>query len=421
MLVSYLNLFFAIIGIAITLACLRGPGIVIKKLQFFSQHTEWILRINIIYLIAVVFESYCEGRVGMIPFIILNVTNFVEYLLLYVLSFLVTFNIGIRIRENGLAHIDVRPFLSIYGLAVGLLIVNLFNGMYYYIGSNNLYYRGRYFLISQIIGAICHLNALGLFIKYQKDLKLHDKYFFSALLLLPLFAVILQVFSNGINIMAIATTMCCLLIAIGSNIFWNNLTLEKMEQLRQMEVAVKFGNIRQEFLQNILADISQLCKVDLMKASLIIDQFSEYLRKSIDDMNRQDSSCPFADELRHLENYISLEMIRYGEDLEVNYDIEETNFEIPTQVLVRTADIILKYSMEQSEDIFVMTVHSCETEDGYLVEFYEDNPGKSQLREQTEDELMDLEDIRTRLKILPHARLEYDNIEDYGIIIKIYL
>ncbi len=421
MTVNYFNLFLAIIGIAASLACVHGPGIVIKKLQYVSQHMEWIMKINIIYLIAVASESYFEGRAGMIPFAIVNVANFLEYVLLLVLSFLVIFNMGIRIKENGLAQVDVRPFLYIFAPGFFLLGVNLFNKMYYYIGNDNIYHRGKYFLVSQIIGAVCHLNALAIFWKYRKALKQHDRYFFSAFILLPLIAIVLQIFSKGINVMAITTTICCIIVSIGSVIFWNNFTLKKMEQLRQMEVAVKFGNIRQAFLQNILADISQLCKIEPMKASLVIDQFSEYLRKSIDDMNRQGSTCPFADELKHLENYISLETIRYGEDLEVNYDIEDTDFEIPTQVLVRTADIILKYSMEQSEDVFSMTVHSCKTEDGYLVEFYEDNLGRSLLREQTEDELMDLEDIRTRLSIIPHARLEYDNIEDYGIIIKIYL
>ena len=59
-----------------------------------------------------------------------------------------------------------------------------------------------------------------------------------------------------------------------------------------------------------------------------VGNFSKYLRGNLDSI-KQTKMISFADELHHLEAYLSLEKIRYDDDLDIKYDIKATEFFIP--------------------------------------------------------------------------------------------
>jgi sensor histidine kinase YesM len=82
-----------------------------------------------------------------------------------------------------------------------------------------------------------------------------------------------------------------------------------------------------------------LCVVDPKRAEKATINFSRYLRGNMGALNEK-KPIEFEDELSHLKHYIELEKIRYGDDLQFEYDIKELSFTLPAltvQPLVENA------------------------------------------------------------------------------------
>ncbi|MDO4977805.1 MAG: histidine kinase [Eubacteriales bacterium] len=415
MLISYINLFIAIFGFVVTLASMLGPVLISRQLRHESRYVEFIFGLNLIYLLAVLLEACYAGKQGAFAYMVMNVTNFLQYLLLYVLSNLVALYIGYRIKENGLTSFNVRPFLYIYGIAYALLAANLANGMYYQIDYNNIYHRGPLFALSQIMGMICHFVVFYIFQHYKKYMTSVERRMIMPFIFLPIIGIFLQAVGHGINFMIISTTCCCLLLTMdGMNMwrYYHNLRANKLEQMR---VNMRFGKISPEFVYNTLADISQLCIQDPEEASEIIDLFADYLRKSMNDNVRAGLSS-FDEEFEHLQNYFSLEYMRYGDDFGVVYDIEESDFQLPVHVLGEITEYLIHHCMMQSEDYFQIYVKTYAKNRKYYVEL----SVKDYFIDQTEhvqntEETQEIEDIKVLLRIIPGSHLDYRSSKEEGI------
>lgn len=359
MLTRYLNLYMVIIGIILNGLILWRIEEILKYFPYKFPQLDKLFCVNIVYMLAVGMEVIHTGRPGYSVFIMMNVVNILQYLCWFILSAFIVFYFGYHLKKSGLLPIDMRPFLYLYSLYI----------------------------------------------------------------IIPLLGFILQLMLNesGGNYLLASDLICCLLVIAEGYYIWSRQYIRKRSQLEQMKVSMKFGRMHPDFVYNILADISQLCKQNPFEASEIIDIFADFLRKCMNDISEAKLN-PFAEEFDHMENYLTLEKIRFGDDLQVNYDIEEEDFYIPSQVLQRTAECMIHYVMSQSEDVFSLMVRTSERNKGYLVEVYNENhvaTGKE--REQSEEELMEIEDIRTRLNVIPEAYLEYINNQELGTVFRIYL
>ena len=76
------------------------------------------------------------------------------------------------------------------------------------------------------------------------------------------------------------------------------------------------SQIQPHFLYNALTSIYRLCDVKPEATKEAVGNFSKYLRGNLDSI-KQTKMISFADELHHLEVYLSLEKIRYDDDLEI--------------------------------------------------------------------------------------------------------
>lgn len=103
-------------------------------------------------------------------------------------------------------------------------------------------------------------------------------------------------------------------------------------QIIQSKVTAMMGQIRSHFVFNILNAISGMCKYDPEKADRTVVCFARYLRTNIDIM-QDDQPVPFQTALEHLEDYIELEKIRFGDKICLEKQIGTDRFLIPALVL----------------------------------------------------------------------------------------
>ena len=111
-------------------------------------------------------------------------------------------------------------------------------------------------------------------------------------------------------------------------LYFKTIMEQEAEIVRQMRIEMMYSQIGPHFIFNTLSAIYGLVDKDQNKAKLAIDKFSDYLRGNIDSIGKN-GPVPFEEELRHIDAYIWIEKMRFGDDLTVEYDIDTMDFKIP--------------------------------------------------------------------------------------------
>ena len=97
-----------------------------------------------------------------------------------------------------------------------------------------------------------------------------------------------------------------------------------------------------------------------------IAMLSRYLRGSLINME-SDRLIFFEEELEHTENYLSIEKLRFGDQLEVIYDIREKNFLIPSLTLQTIVENAVRHGVEKKPGYGRITIKTAAEKKGYIV------------------------------------------------------
>ncbi len=109
------------------------------------------------------------------------------------------------------------------------------------------------------------------------------------------------------------------------------------------------NQIRPHFLYNTLNSIYILCEKDPAAAQLAISNFSEYMRANLDCLEGV-SLITLDKELENVEHYLELEKMRYGDSLEIEYDIDIVDVMIPPMTIQILAENAVKHGIERKSD-----------------------------------------------------------------------
>lgn len=116
------------------------------------------------------------------------------------------------------------------------------------------------------------------------------------------------------------------LILMGFYIKNKKIERERLEQEnKNLQLMLLTGQIRPHFILNTLGAIRTLIPQDPQRASDLLYDFSKYIRKNM-EQKEYSKPIPFLEEIDYIETYLSLETVRFGEKLHVEYDILEDGF-----------------------------------------------------------------------------------------------
>lgn len=143
--------------------------------------------------------------------------------------------------------------------------------------------------------------------------------------------------------------------------FGVDLRKEKMLQEQETQIAKKnaelevknnqimVSQIQPHFLYNTLSVIDCLCDIDPALAQKAINAFSDYLRMNMDSITSL-KPVPFEKELEHTKTYLWIEKLRFDDILNIEYDIEETDFMIPSLSIQPLCENAVKYGIRGKEN-----------------------------------------------------------------------
>jgi len=97
---------------------------------------------------------------------------------------------------------------------------------------------------------------------------------------------------------------------------------ESAENTVRMETAFLQSQIKPHFLYNALSTIISLCRKDSSKAESLLKDLSNYLRGSL-EIDPNNSFFSVKQELLHVESYLNIDKARFGERLNIIYDLED--------------------------------------------------------------------------------------------------
>ncbi|MDO4545768.1 MAG: histidine kinase, partial [Bacillota bacterium] len=367
--------------------------------------------------------SVFRGDIRTTGCIIVVVANFMAYLSSYALLWLFTSYLINRIDAEGsrLIRFWMITIHILCAIAVVFLIISQFNHMYYYFDDAHLYTRGSWFWLSQVFGIIGTLGNMVLLLIHRNKIERGERIALFSYILLPSVAMIIQLFFYGIALLNLSIAIALLWMYVALHMENTRLQIHQAEmlarqqqQMNEIQIKVVLSQIQPHFLYNTLNSIYYLCGKEPETAQKAVSQFSEYLRGNLDSL-KINEPIPFEVEMRHIKNYLSLEKMRFGEKLNIVYDISATNFMLPALSLQPIVENAVKHGVGKRRDGGTVTIRTLEKEDAFVVLVIDDGVGFNAAEKKNDERThIGIENVRQRLWSMSKGKLIIDTKHGCG-------
>ncbi|MGN0813750.1 MAG: sensor histidine kinase [Candidatus Coproplasma sp.] len=177
-------------------------------------------------------------------------------------------------------------------------------------------------------------------------------------------------------------------------------------ELQNSRISIMLSQIQPHFLYNTLNTIHYLCGKDVATAQSAISSFSDYLRNNLDSIDCNELVL-FDKELQHIKTYLDIEKIRFGDELEIVYDIQTTGFLLPILTVQPLVENAVKHGTSKKRGGGRVTVSARECEGGYEIKVSDTGVGFD-TRHFADDgrKHVGIDNVRERLWIMCGASLE---------------
>lgn len=196
---------------------------------------------------------------------------------------------------------------------------------------------------------------------------------------------------------------------------------QMQKELYEAKVSIMVSQIQPHFLYNSLSSIAMLCKFDPDTAQKATITFTKYLRGNMDSL-KQTSPVPFERELDHLEKYLYIEKLRFADKLNIAYDIQCTDFELPLLSIQPLVENAVKHGVGMKEDGGTVTIATRETDKAYEVIISDNGVGFDiEAKKNDGRSHIGMENTRRRLKDMCNADVEITSVIGEGTVVRVII
>ena len=140
------------------------------------------------------------------------------------------------------------------------------------------------------------------------------------------------------------------------------------------------------------------------------------------DSLKQRYPVPFSKELEHLEIYLSLEKLRFEDELNIVYDIQTMDFMLPSLTVQPLVENAVKYGVGKAENGGTVTIQTREEPDGYRIVVTDDGVGYDPYETQDDGRThIGIDTVKSRLDSMSHGKLEIVSKKGIGTTAAIWL
>ena len=159
---------------------------------------------------------------------------------------------------------------------------------------------------------------------------------------------------------------------------------------------------------------------------MALEEFSAFLRGNMDSLKSKEP-VHFSRELAHVKHYLHLEKIRFGDELQIEYDIQADDFFLPTLTIQPLVENAVKYGVGNKEDGGKVEIHTRHEGDSIVITIKDDGIGFDA------DEFEDipvqhdgrthigLSNVKSRLKAMVNGEMTIHSRKETGTVVTIVL
>ena len=373
---AVMNLIIAVIGCAVCILSLVFVAFGIRR----DTETATIMLFLFIFLLirnlCVAFLQLTQGHHGAFWEEGIYIAGFGTYLFSILSSYLISFFVlnNVIISKEGIRRI--RIILNVFLVVCMIVLVwAQISGLLVNIDDSGMYYMGEFYYYSNLMSVAYLAFDILMLAVHGKEMPIKQRLIFGLLILSPLLATLAKPFYKQLHLATLLSSISLTLIVI-LIVKENTSEYRRQESIKnQLEIDLMLGQIQPHFLFNVLYVIQEICHINPETAAEAIGEFSKYLRHNMDSITIR-TPIPFKEELEHVGHYVSLQQLRFGERLEVQYDLGCTDFKMPTLTLQPIVENAIRYGVRMApKGRGKVLVRTIEHPDCYEIDVIDNGPG----------------------------------------------
>lgn len=360
-----------------------------------------------------VISSCIEGNAGFITEII--IVNTIVFIFEDILGYTYWTYIRDELKLSG-KFLLIANKIAFISICVNLVldIINVKFGMFFTISENGEYIDSPYEFLADLVIIAVFILALIAIVR-TSGISINEKLVLMSFEVFPFMAYTAGAIAHEYTWTYPAYLLSILLIYI--RIFANKekKIAEQQVLLTKQSTALMISQIQPHFLYNVLTTISNLCVTDPEEAEETTVLFSQYLRTNLDSLRNQEP-VPFATELMHIKTYVELEKKRFGDILNVEYDIKEQNFKVPSLGLQPIVENSIKHGIRGKNDKGHIKISTYKEADKYKIIIEDDGIGFDMNQPPKEDgrSHVGMTNVKERLRQMCNATVNIESSPGNG-------
>lgn len=193
----------------------------------------------------------------------------------------------------------------------------------------------------------------------------------------------------------------------------------KSWQLQNAQVAIMLSQIQPHFLYNALNTLQYICKKDGMLAAEAINHFASYLRGNMDSLT-MNCLIPFEQELEHVKHYLYIEKLRFGNRIHIEYNLEFTDFYVPTLTLQPIVENAIRHGITKQEEGGIIQISTKLSHDNVWIIISDNGVGFDEITDTKKDHShIGIKNVKERLKLQCDGTLFITSTPRKGTVVKI--
>lgn len=148
---------------------------------------------------------------------------------------------------------------------------------------------------------------------------------------------------------------------------------QKLHEQEQKNI-IMLNQIKPHFIFNVLGTIRALIETDPDTAKYALDNFAVYLRDRTNFMGAE-YNITFSRELEAVKNFLELEYLRFGDKINVEYNITVTDFIIPPLTIQPLVENSIKHGICKNKDGGTISISSYADDNNIYICIKDDGVG----------------------------------------------
>lgn len=307
---------------------------------------------------------------------------------------------------------------SLQAINVLILLLNPITKGYFTIDENNCYSRSTpFFPIWSGINVISIISAAIISLFFFKDMKKLHKNVVTVTISISFASAILNMFFNGISMFCIGVSIITLYIFLVYSRNRTEMITENYYEIEKLRTGLILSQVRPHFIHNSITAMIYYADKDTEKTKKALENFSRYLRKNLDSAN-VNGLTTIDEEIEHARIYLSLEELRFGNDLKVEFRLGSGTFKLPVLTVQPLVENAVKHGIKNSENgCGTIIISTKETEKDNIITVIDNGAGfDTDILGSNDATHTGIRNVRSRLSLFCGGELSIESIPGEGTV-----